>query len=86
MYKELLKASSKLVGLKQTERGVIKGAVVCVVVAFDAEERIRLRFAALSARCKVRIVDGPSMRELGALCGIDVGASVVGILKENKEC
>ncbi|MDR3262885.1 MAG: ribosomal L7Ae/L30e/S12e/Gadd45 family protein [Clostridiales bacterium] len=81
-YKDLLKSPFKLVGAKQAEKGVVKGGVRCVIVAFDAGEHIRSRFAALCKEYGAEFFDGPSMKELGSLCGIEVGASVTGILKE----
>ncbi|MDR1905433.1 MAG: ribosomal L7Ae/L30e/S12e/Gadd45 family protein [Clostridiales bacterium] len=81
-YRFLLKNSLKLVGLRQVEKGLIKGALRCVIAAFDAGEPYRTRIAALCAGYRVDFVDGPSMKELGCLCGIEIGAGVVGILKE----
>ncbi|MDR1939996.1 MAG: ribosomal L7Ae/L30e/S12e/Gadd45 family protein [Clostridiales bacterium] len=78
---DLLKNASLLVGCKQVERGIVRGVFRCVVVASDTDEHIRSRIAALCAKHQAEFVDGPSMRELGCLCGIKVGASAAGVLK-----
>jgi large subunit ribosomal protein L7A len=79
--KILLNTSSKLVGSRQVEKSISKGELRCVVVSFDADEHIRERLLGLCKANNVEFIDGPSMKETGGLCGIEVGASAVGIPK-----
>ncbi|MDR2046390.1 MAG: ribosomal L7Ae/L30e/S12e/Gadd45 family protein [Clostridiales bacterium] len=79
--KDLVSTSSALVGARQVEKHIIKDALRCVIVSFDADGHIRARLAALCAKHNVELVDGPPMNEFGRLCGIEVGASAAGILK-----
>jgi ribosomal protein L7Ae-like RNA K-turn-binding protein len=82
--KILLNTSSRLVGSRQVEKSISKGELRCVVVSFDADARIRERFIGLCKANNVEFIDGLSMKETGNLCGIEVGACAVGILKEPK--
>ena len=50
-------------------------------VAKDAEERVTADFCALCARHGVEITRVDTMRELGAACGIEVGAAVAVLLR-----
>jgi large subunit ribosomal protein L7A len=79
--KVLLSASSKLVGIRQVEKSISKDELRCVVVSFDADGHIRERLIGLCKSHGIEFIDGPSMKETGSLCGIEVGASAVGILK-----
>jgi large subunit ribosomal protein L7A len=82
--KILLNTSSRLVGSRQVEKSISKGELRCVVVSFDADAHIRGRFIGLCKANDVEFIDGPSMKDMGNLCGIEVGACAVGILKRQK--
>lgn len=67
---------SRIVGMKQVLR-----ALEADEVAADAETRIRERVEAACAAHAVEVRHVPSMRELGRMCGIDVGAACAGEMR-----
>lgn len=78
---EGLQSIAKTVGVKQTRRAVREGTALRVFLAEDAEEHIRLPMLELCRECGVPVSSGGTMAELGAACGIDIGASVAAALK-----
>ncbi len=77
---EALKQASCVVGLKQSKKAVKDGAAARVYVARDAEHRVIAPVLELCAASGVEVVEADTMKELGAACGIDVGAAVVAVL------
>ena len=78
----LKRAKQKTVGLKQTQRALEKGDVRRVYLAGDADAYVIRPVLEFCQRLNVEIVHVDSMAELGKACGIEVGASVVGVLEE----
>ncbi len=81
---EELNTNNKVVGLKQSRRALRDGAAVKVFLAHDATGHIRREMAEL---CKLKDVPCEfvsSMSELGAACGINVGAAVAAVLDGDK--
>ena len=76
-----LKHGSKVVGAKQTKRALNDGRVKTVYLASDADSRVTGPIAALCAAQGVPAETACSMRELGAACGIAVGAAVAALLR-----
>lgn len=76
-----LKASKKVIGIKQTLKAVNKGTVSLVYVAENADERLiqPLKEACETQHVAVEVI--PTMLELGKACGIEVGAAAVGVVK-----
>lgn len=75
MLSELLQGPSAI-GLKQSQRAVCDGKATGAWVAQDAEEQVTKPFIALCQQHGVPVYPVPTMKELGAACGIDVGAAV----------
>ena len=71
-----------VVGLKQVLRALDAGDLSAVCLADDAEEHIRRRVIERCEECGVQIQSIESMRALGNLAGIDVGAAAAGYLHE----
>lgn len=71
-----LKQKAKVAGVKQTKRAVQDGRAKCVYVAQDADPRVVEPVEALCVERSVPVERVPSMRELGAVCGIAVGCAV----------
>ena len=74
------KASSKVVGQKQALRAIKNGEARLVIVALDAEKRIK---DPVVSECESRGIDVATVQDmvsLGKACGIKVGAAVVAIL------
>jgi len=78
---EQLKNSKKSVGLKQSLKALQADKVKTCIIAKDAEERITRRVKELCEKKSIEIIYIDEMKKLGKACGIDVGASVVCILK-----
>ena len=76
-----LKTGSRVVGIKQAQRAVVGGTAAAAYVAGDCDERIQEAFSALCADCGVALHVVPTMAELGAACGIQVGAAAAALLK-----
>ncbi len=79
---EILKGSSKTIGIKQTLKAVELGKAKTVFIADDAEEKVVAGLRELCLAGSVEIISAESMKALGKACGIDVGAAAVGVLKD----
>jgi len=75
-----LKAGKKTVGVKETQKAVRDGRVRALFIAEDADEKLVRPLVALCGQAGVPVEKVGTMRELGALCGIDVGAAAAGLL------
>ncbi len=76
-----LKTTNKVIGLKQTAKAVKSDLAKKVYIADDADTFV---VSGVIAECEKRNVDichVATMSHLGAMCNIDVGASVVAVLK-----
>lgn len=82
VIKNLLKSSSKLVGTKQVLKGLSEGTIRCVIVATDTDSFIKNKIVAHTKKAEAEILWCDTMEKLGKMCEIDVGASVVGIMKQ----
>ena len=78
-YEKVSRAAEVLIGTKQTLKALEANAVHAVVVADDAEKRVVHKVLQLAEANGVRIYTVPSMRKLGKVCGIDVGAAAVAL-------
>lgn len=70
-----------VVGLKQVLRALDADQLSAVYLADDADESIRRRVSERCESCGVTIKPVESMRALGTVAGIDVGAATAGILR-----
>lgn len=83
MEQAFLDAKEKIVGLKQTLRAVQQNKVTVVYLANDIDESIFRRVkTALRGKNVKMITARIGQKEFGRLCGIEVGASVVALLRE----
>lgn len=64
-----------MVGVKQTARAISEGNALKVYIAEDAEQHVVRRIYELAKRYQVKIERVESMKELGRIAGIDVGAA-----------
>ncbi len=78
---EELKNGPIVVGLKQLRKALRDGEARTVFLARDAEARLVEPIAAQCAAQGVDCVWVPAMAELGAACGIDVGAAAAARLR-----
>ena len=76
-----LKNVPKIAGIKQLRKALGRGALLRVYLASDADPALTGPLAEACAGQNVPVEWVPSMRELGAACGISVGASAAGVCK-----
>lgn len=81
-YEKVSKAKDIVVGIKQTVKAIQAGKVVEVLVAKDADQHVIRPVLTAAADYHIPIEHVDSKHELGKVCGIDVKASTVGIVKE----
>ncbi len=78
----VVRAGSKVVGLKQSLRAIRDGLAAEVYLADDAQQSVRTPVLSLCAQMGIIPVHAPTMASLGKACGISVGASVAVSLKD----
>lgn len=77
-----------VIGTKQTKRALKNNEVIRIIIATDVEDKI---VSTIVNSCNessqdIQIERNYTMEELGKHCGIDVGAAMIAILKdEGKE-
>lgn len=69
------------VGYKQAVRALAEDKVTKICLAEDCDEKIRIQIEKAAENKNAEIFRVPTMKELGTICGIDVGASCAVILK-----
>ncbi len=77
----LVQAEKRAVGVKQTEKSVVKNNAAKVYVAADADERVTDKLLELCRAKSVEVISVESMNELGKACGIHVKAAAAAVLK-----
>jgi len=78
---ELLKGSSKAIGIKQSLKAVEADSVKMVFLAGDADEKIISGLKIICQQKNIEVFYVETMKQLGKACGIEVGASAVCLLK-----
>lgn len=75
-------AGKKVVGFKQSLKAIKTGGVNTVYIAKDADLKIydQIKSAAEENSLEIILID--TMKELGKLCGIDVGAATAVTIDE----
>ena len=79
---EDIKAAKKVIGAKQTVKAVENGLAQRVFLAEDADLRFTKPIIAVCQSHSVNVEIVPTMTELGKVCGIEVGAAAVAIVKK----
>lgn len=77
-----LSGPNKVVGAKQAKRALRDGRAVRLFMAMDADPRLLQPLVQEAVNRQVPVTQAPSMKELGASCGIAVGAAVAVLTKE----
>lgn len=75
-----LNNADKVVGAKQAKRALNDGRAKKLFLAQDADPRVTEPLAALAGEKSVPVEEVPTMKELGAICGIAVGSAVAVLL------
>lgn len=81
MFEDLKDSKKRTVGAKQTMKAIKDGLIEKVFIARDADDYVVDPVIHQCEAFRVEIVFVESMKDLGGLCGIDVAASSVGLLK-----
>jgi len=68
-------------GYKQTAKALSGKKASKVLLAQDCEDRLFEEIKNMAESCNVEIIYVETMKNLGALCGIDRGASCASVLK-----
>lgn len=76
-----LKDTNKVVGTKQCLKAVQNDKAKVVFIAKDAEERVTNPVLQLAKEKQVQIEYVETMKELGALCNIEVKTAVAAIIE-----
>ncbi len=77
-----LKNSPRVVGVKQLRKAIGRDEIRRVFLAEDADPAITEPVEALASERAIPVTRVPTMKELGLACGIAVGASTAGLLKQ----
>ena len=80
MSLDMLKTAKKAIGIKQAGKAIERGNVQAVYIAQDADQRLLGTLVEVCKQQKVAVEYVPTMDELGAACGIDVGAAAVAVI------
>ncbi|HCW05688.1 MAG TPA: 50S ribosomal protein L7ae-like protein [Clostridium sp.] len=75
-------SGKKVIGIKQTGKSLRNGLGKILYVAKDSDEHLISPLIKLAEELKIEINYVNTMKELGRLCGIEVGAAVALILKD----
>ena len=78
---EVKNGAPTVVGVKQTQKALVKETARGVIVAMDASDHITGPVRALCVIHQFPVEKVPTMQELGKACGIDVGAAVAAVLE-----
>ena len=76
-----LNTPGRVAGAKQTRRALTQGRAKKLFLAADADPRVLEPLTRLAGEVGVRAEVVPTMKALGAACGISVGCAVAAVLK-----
>lgn len=80
----LKQAEQRTVGVKQTEKAVLRQTAELVYIASDADERVIGKLKELCLEHGMPVVATKSMLDIGRACNINVKAAAAAILKTDK--
>lgn len=73
--------AGRCIGYKQTKKALENNQASLVYLANDCDRKIQREISNVCAFKKVGLCTDYSKKELGKLCGIDVDAALVAVLK-----
>lgn len=76
-----LSTPRKVIGAKQVRRALKDGRAVRLYMALDADPRLLQPLVQEAVRQQVPVEQVPTMKELGAACGIAVGGAVAALVR-----
>jgi large subunit ribosomal protein L7A len=75
-------AGNKVVGVKQTVKAIKNNKAKTVYIAKDADDKLIQSVKVLIDDNSQEVIYVDTMKKLGKMCGIDVGAATAAILKD----
>lgn len=69
------------IGFKEVTKLIAENRAGRVIVAQDCEDKIKNPLFESAKKFGIELEYAPNMRELGKLCGIDIGASCAAVAK-----
>ena len=82
MTLDTLKTTNHVIGIKQVTKAIKRGQAKKIFIAADAETRVTEPLIEIANAQKVWTENLSTMKELGAACGIEVGAAAVAVLED----
>lgn len=79
-YEKVNQAKRIVVGTKQTAKAIKSGNVDELLVARDADPNITGKVISVAEQFNVPITYAESKKQLGKVCGIEVGAAAVALI------
>ena len=76
-----LNTPAKVVGAKQTRRALTDGRAEKLFLAADADPRVTGPLLRLAQETGVPVQEIPTMKQLGAACGIAVGSAAAAVVR-----
>ena len=77
----LKQAEQRTVGVKQTEKAVVRQVAAIVYIAKDADERVTARLQELCEEHNVPLDCSETMLNIGRACSINVKAAAAAVLE-----
>ncbi|MEX2459972.1 MAG: ribosomal L7Ae/L30e/S12e/Gadd45 family protein [Paenibacillaceae bacterium] len=81
-YEKVKQADKISIGTKQATKVIEAGQAQEVFIAKDADLRVTSKVIALCKKMSVQVTYVDSMKLLGKVCGIEVGAAIVAVVNE----
>lgn len=81
MPHRLSETSNRIVGTKQVIKHLRQNSLATLYLAADADTSVRGMLREAVGGQEIEIVEVPTMKELGQMCGIDVGAACAALRK-----
>lgn len=82
MTLDTLKNTNHVIGIKQVTKAIKRGQAKKIFIAADAEARVTEPLIEIAKAQDVLLETLATMKELGAACGIEVGAAAVAVLED----
>lgn len=79
IMEKLVNSSNKIVGAKQTKKAIETGRASVVYIAKDADAMVTEPIINLCKAKGIEIIYIETMKELGKVCAIDVGAATAAL-------
>ena len=76
-------ASPRVVGAKQVRRALESGRAVRLYIAQDADPHLLQPLVQKAVDLRIPVEQVSTMKQLGAQCGIAVGAAIAALVKES---